>query len=252
MMSNSILLVDDNPLNQIVTSHILTKWGHEVTIANDGKEALEKITNKRFGLVLMDIQMPVMDGYEATHHIRSLDNPYYKKVPIIAFTASSLVDTKEKAESIGMTDFLLKPLNTEEMQQKIDLYMLKPAKMRHSKVLRPLQINFETYASGNPELQTDIIELIKDNMRALQQATHNAYHLKEYQNYHHVSNRAKNSILLLNDLELTSLYESLNKLFHNLYPIDAKKINTFIQIIADILESLEIEFQLASKSKAIL
>jgi len=121
-MPKNILLVEDNPINQLVTSLLLTKWGHHVTIANDGKEALEKIQNKNFSLILMDINMPVMDGCETTLHIRELKDPHFKTLPIIAFTTSPMADTKEKARQMGMDDFLSKPLDPEEMHRKINQY----------------------------------------------------------------------------------------------------------------------------------
>lgn len=120
--SIEVLLVEDDPINQIVTSEILKRLGFSVTIANHGREALELITDKKYRVVLMDIQMPEMDGCEATLQIRSMVDSYYKKVPIIAYTASSLADTKEKAKELGMDDFVSKPLNPQEMEDKITLY----------------------------------------------------------------------------------------------------------------------------------
>ncbi|HEY5825375.1 MAG TPA: response regulator [Cyclobacteriaceae bacterium] len=125
MMSANILLVEDNPINQVITSKLLTRWGHHVTIAKDGKDALQKIHHHRFSLVLMDIHMPGMDGYEATHQIRSMDDPHFKTLPILAFTSCTSEETKMKAEQIGMNGFLSKPFQEEEMQRKINQYIMK-------------------------------------------------------------------------------------------------------------------------------
>ena len=83
-----VLLVEDDIINHKMASRLLIKWGMEVTVANDGAEAISLIKGKKFTLVLMDLQMPDMDGCEATTIIRALDDPYYKTVPIIAFSAS--------------------------------------------------------------------------------------------------------------------------------------------------------------------
>jgi CheY-like chemotaxis protein len=74
-------------------------------------------------MVLMDLQMPGMDGYESTSRIRSMDDPYYKNIPIIAFSASSDFATQEQAREHGMTDFINKPFMFEEFQSKIDKYI---------------------------------------------------------------------------------------------------------------------------------
>jgi signal transduction histidine kinase/CheY-like chemotaxis protein/ligand-binding sensor domain-containing protein len=83
-----ILLVEDNKVNQLVAVNFLKKWGMKTTIAQNGKEAVQLIKDKSFDLVLMDLQMPEMDGYEATRLIRAMDEPYFNEVPIIALSAS--------------------------------------------------------------------------------------------------------------------------------------------------------------------
>ena len=123
MKSANVLLVEDNYINQRVAGAFLKKWGYSVTIANDGKEALMLITSKNFQVVLMDLQMPEMDGFESTNRIRSMEDPYYKNIPIIAFSASSSINSKAVAQSYGMTDFINKPLMVEEFQLKIDEYL---------------------------------------------------------------------------------------------------------------------------------
>ncbi len=123
MKNANVLLVEDNYINQKIAGAFLRKWGYTVTIANDGKEALLLIISKNYQVILMDLQMPEMDGYESTNHIRSMEDPYFKTVPIIAFSASSTINSKEAAESHGMTDFINKPLIVEEFQLKIDAYL---------------------------------------------------------------------------------------------------------------------------------
>lgn len=110
-----ILLVEDTPMNQMVAEELLNIAGFSVDIANNGKEALEKMPTGDYALVLMDIQMPVMDGLAAARAIRS--NPRFDKTPIIAMTALAMNDDKEKTYAAGMNDHLTKPIDTRELYQ---------------------------------------------------------------------------------------------------------------------------------------
>ena len=105
-----VLLVEDNPTNQDVDHGLLQSVGVKVTVANNGKEALDAIEGAAFDAVLMDIQMPVMDGYEATRCIRSRETGG-RKLPIIAMTANVLRDDREKAKAAGMNDQVDKPIS---------------------------------------------------------------------------------------------------------------------------------------------
>ncbi len=116
-----VLLVEDNKTNQIVASKFLNKWGIVPDYAENGRIAVEKIQLKPYDLVLMDLQMPEMDGYEATKHIRAMGG-IYAHTPIIALTASALLDVKDKVFEIGMTDYLSKPFNPNELYAKIAKY----------------------------------------------------------------------------------------------------------------------------------
>jgi CheY-like chemotaxis protein len=108
-----ILLVEDNEINQQVAKEILEGAGLIVTIANDGREGVDAVRAGNYELVLMDIQMPVMDGYQATQEIRK--NPSYADLPIIAMTASAMTQDKENAAASGMDDHVSKPIDTGEL-----------------------------------------------------------------------------------------------------------------------------------------
>ena len=113
-----ILLVEDNPLNREIAATILEEEGLLVEEAWDGAEAIEKLTGAPAGyydLVLMDIQMPVMDGYEATRRIRRLADSRLAGVPILAMTANALEEDKQKALDAGMDDHLTKPIEVEKL-----------------------------------------------------------------------------------------------------------------------------------------
>lgn len=113
-----ILVVEDNKINQIIVRKFLTQWGTVIDIAENGKEALEKLKNQSYHLILMDLQMPVMDGYEATKEIRKSDSSF-RSIPIIALSASAMLQIRDRALKIGMNDFVTKPFNPNELYVKM-------------------------------------------------------------------------------------------------------------------------------------
>ena len=114
-----ILLVEDNPVNQKIALRMLQKMQHQVEVAGNGVEALQKIENTKFALVLMDVSMPVMDGFEATRQIREREALSGGHVPIIALTANAMEGDREKCFSAGMDDYLAKPVRGEILEQTI-------------------------------------------------------------------------------------------------------------------------------------
>ncbi len=120
-----ILLVEDNNVNQIVATGMLKKIGYQVSIANNGREAVHAIEHEKYDLVLMDCQMPVMDGFEATQAIRKLERN--NSVPIIALTANALREDRERCEEAGMNDYLTKPYKQTELQEVINKWLAQAA-----------------------------------------------------------------------------------------------------------------------------
>jgi CheY-like chemotaxis protein len=108
-----ILLVEDNEVNQLVASKILKKAGFEVKIANNGLDALDMVQKDNFDLVLMDIQMPEMDGLTATKEIRKMDR--FKDLPIVAMTAHAMSGDKDLSLAVGMNDHVTKPIDVPEL-----------------------------------------------------------------------------------------------------------------------------------------
>ena len=117
----NILLVEDNLINQELAKDTIASWKEPfvVDIAENGKEAIIALQNKDFHLVLMDIQMPVMDGHEATQYIRSSLPKPKCNIPIIGMTAHAMTSEKELALKNGMNEYIIKPFNPEELKQKI-------------------------------------------------------------------------------------------------------------------------------------
>ncbi|BCW95479.1 MAG: ATP-binding protein [Fimbriimonadales bacterium] len=114
-----VLVAEDTYVNQKVIRRTLEKWGVEAQIASNGREALEWLSREPFHLVLMDCQMPEMDGYEATRRIRAYEQPRGLHIPIIALTANALEGDREKCLECGMDDYLTKPLNPDLLWEKL-------------------------------------------------------------------------------------------------------------------------------------
>ena len=117
---NHVLIVEDNKINQQYLIGLLNKWEITYDLANHGGEALDLVKTNAYDLILMDIRMPVMDGYETTIRIRSMEHNSNQNIPIIALTASALVDEKEKAISAGMNHHLSKPFSPEQLLNIFD------------------------------------------------------------------------------------------------------------------------------------
>ncbi len=115
-----ILLAEDNRVNQMVTVHILKKHGHDVAVAGNGQEVLSALKMEHFDLILMDIQMPEMDGYEATQAIRKRERKKGTHIPIVAMTAHAMKGDRERCLQAGMDDYVSKPVKSDQLLEKID------------------------------------------------------------------------------------------------------------------------------------
>ncbi|HEV8183514.1 MAG TPA: two-component regulator propeller domain-containing protein [Candidatus Angelobacter sp.] len=118
-----ILLAEDNSVNQRMSVRMLEKMGHLVAVAQTGKEALDALRTGKFDLVLMDLQMPEMDGFAATREIRTAELDRQDHVPVIAMTAHAMKGDREECLAAGMDDYLAKPINSEELRQVIERVM---------------------------------------------------------------------------------------------------------------------------------
>lgn len=116
-----VLLAEDHPVNQAVIEAMLRSLGHEVVVAVNGEQALMQLKYKAFDVVLMDCQLPVMDGYEATRRIRQ--NPEIAATPVIALTASAMPGDREQCLAAGMNDYLAKPFKRADLQQMLNTWL---------------------------------------------------------------------------------------------------------------------------------
>lgn len=117
----SVLLVEDNPVNQTVIEAMLRSLGYQVTLVADGAQAVSAVQQGHFAAVLMDCRLPIMDGYEATRHIRALGSA--GRLPIIALTANALQGDREACLQAGMNDYLAKPFKRTELQELLERWL---------------------------------------------------------------------------------------------------------------------------------
>jgi signal transduction histidine kinase/DNA-binding NarL/FixJ family response regulator len=164
-----VLLAEDNEMNQMVAQKVLVKWGFTVEIAENGKHTIQKLTDSNYDLILMDIQMPEMDGYEATKFIRNNMPAPKSGIPIIAMTAHAIVGEAEKCIALGMDDYISKPFNQKDLYEKIAKQIKKAGTMenkeRHKENGKAKEEDFscidlsylEEIAEGNSEFVRKMI-----------------------------------------------------------------------------------------------
>lgn len=173
-----VLIAEDNAVNQQVASIILRKLGCHVTAANDGDEAVKAIKQHRYDLILMDCQMPVMDGYEATGIIRKLEeHRKLLRMPIIALTANAMKGDEAKCLAAGMDDYLPKPIKPDDLKEKLVKWL--PAEKRvmptDDSILDRRALD-ELKSFSNGEYRTILERYVKDSdglMDALKDAAAN-------------------------------------------------------------------------------
>lgn len=117
LIGKRILLVEDNLINRLVAQKFLAKWGTETQIAKNGLEALNLVKKEDFDLILMDLQMPIMDGLTASREIQKLENPRKNSIPIIALTASALLEVREKVFRYGLKNYITKPFKSKDLYE---------------------------------------------------------------------------------------------------------------------------------------
>ena len=115
----NILVVEDTPFNQKLILRLLSRWGHQATVVENGRLAVEALEKDLFDLVLMDVQMPEMDGFEATTRIRHAERRHKRHIPIIAMTAHDMKEDRERCLAAGMDDYISKPISTGALQKSI-------------------------------------------------------------------------------------------------------------------------------------
>jgi len=158
-----ILLVEDNRVNQFLAMELLTVRGHSVTVATGGREALGLHDRERFDLVLMDIQMPDMDGMEVVNLIRTREKEGAKRTPIVAMTAHAMKGDRERFIASGMDDYVSKPIRVEELFEAIERVLPPPAESDVTTRLSLDRTAALTKVRNKPELLRDLIRIFLED-----------------------------------------------------------------------------------------
>lgn len=157
----NILLAEDNKVNLFITESMLNDWGFNVDVAGNGEEVLRLMELKDYDLVLMDIQMPIMDGLEATKRIREMRDPNKSRVPVIAITANTGRQAHKQFMTLGMNDWVVKPFKEETLYRKMAMHLRGKDLITESMKKRKFPIRKKPVAHPNDNLY-DLSSLKKD------------------------------------------------------------------------------------------
>lgn len=217
LIGKKILLVEDNTMNQFFAQKLLEGWGMKVDIANNGKEGVEMFSRKHYDCILMDIQMPEMDGIQATKIIR-LENKY---IPIIALTALSVEEEADNFKSAGMNDYITKPFEAEYLKKKLIEYMLV----------------YQSYSISSPKSNQIITIQSYNNSLLSQMMKGNQVQIRQMEQL--FVNQAEEVMKQMTEYLLLENWKEIGLLAHKLKAsIDMLQITNLKQVIRK-LESIE-------------
>jgi PAS domain S-box-containing protein len=163
----SLLLVEDNEFNQVVALKFLKLWGITPDVAANGAVAVEMALQKKYQVILMDLQMPEMDGYEATRIIHN-STPQNKDTPIIAFTASAMLEVQQRISSAGFSDYITKPFDPNDLYRKISKFLQPAAPVQAKPKVTTYAINYQKIiemAKGNTQFEAEFITMYIDSLK---------------------------------------------------------------------------------------
>jgi len=233
-----ILLAEDNKINQNVVTDMLNSMGFLCDIAVNGEEALKACQEKSYDLVLMDCQMPVMDGYEATKNIRRIENKE-KHIPIVAVTAHVLEDARNKCLEAGMDDYISKPVKKAKLRGIIEKYILSESANITLDINNPVNSNFEL-----SEQNSKVQEIVEKIMLDLEFSSENAReYLKKY------INTLPDVLLKIKETINKEDFELLNNLAHTQKGASA---NLCIDELSELFKKLNSESKMNAKDQCII
>jgi CheY-like chemotaxis protein len=161
-----ILLVEDNDVNQLVAVKYLGRLNLKADVASNGMEAIQLAEKTNYQVVLMDLQMPRMNGYEATAALRQL-SPHYAKTPIIALTAATYSEIAEKIKIAGLTDYITKPFTPEDLKNILGKYLPLHSEVASEIVFESVKRQVEELASGDADFRQQLVTLFLQSLKEL-------------------------------------------------------------------------------------
>jgi len=216
LQNQRVLIVDDNVINQMMIKHSLIKLGAITDITSDGKEAIVQFEKKQYDLILMNIQMPVMDGYETTQYIRS----YFKsEVPIIAMTAFALKGEDEKCFEYGMNGYVSKPFTLESLYNAINLVFNLTQKtctnphvlVGNGGVVVDVSMLYDIMGNDEEYINT-MITIFLDHMPVTINKLDAFYHQSDWENVYKSAHYAKSSLSVI---KVAAVFECVFKIENN-------------------------------------
>lgn len=192
-----ILLCEDNVLNQKLAKSVINNFGFDLDIAQNGEEGIELLSQNEYDLVLMDLQMPVKDGYQTTEYIR---NEMNSNIPIIAMTAHSLVGEQERCYKVGMNAYVPKPFKQSVLLKAIKTVMTPDSNVHHKRII---DMSFlDEMSGGDPDFKRDMVELFIEKIPSQSAQLEEAFKNTDYENVKKLAHNMKSSmdIFMLQDL----------------------------------------------------
>jgi PAS domain S-box-containing protein len=237
----NVLLVEDNDINRLYAKSILKNWNCRTDIAENGLVAIEKVKNNHYDIVLMDVQMPVMDGFEATKAIRLMDPPMCK-VPIVALTANATKKDIELCLAAGMNDFLPKPFTPDDLQKKLfEELKIIPASNKIIPDDGAFDFTYLRNVSGNnEEFIKEMIQTFVQTIPPILSEMSVSVQKKDWQKLSRLAHQIKPSLALMgmNDLRTKVIYiEENGRAQKNVRELPGVT-NRFINLCEDVLPQL--------------
>jgi len=215
-----VLLVEDNKMNQVVAVKFLEKWGADVDVAENGVEALEIFSKSDYHLILMDLQMPELDGYETSRIIRTKKGKKGKNVPIIALTASALFDVKNKVLQAGMNDYVTKPFDPYHLYEKVAIHTLKQLKVSvdissssiHLTDAKPVNLTYLAGISGgNHEFMAEMITVFLGNTPGILKKMTDEFRNLNYKEVKAIAHKLKANLKMMGIMRSLKPIEEIEK-----------------------------------------
>ncbi|MBW3545088.1 MAG: PAS domain S-box protein, partial [Bacteroidetes bacterium] len=250
-----ILMAEDNQINQAVAGKFLQSWGISYDIAMNGLEALAMARNKAYDLILMDLQMPEMDGFEATRSIRQLQSPSYSHVPILAITATGIPEIEKKLQDAGLNDMVLKPFKPETLLHKLNHYC-PYMKESANGADKPINTDLPSLpdlsgvlevAGGDKSFLQELVGLYVRQFTEAPQDIRAAIPAQDRLQIRRIFHKLRPSIMMLKIEEMTALGDSIHQQLHD-ETIDFGTLQPQLEHFIAMMESLK--QQLLQQAKA--
>ncbi|WP_299455407.1 PAS domain S-box protein [uncultured Microscilla sp.] len=248
LQGKKVLLAEDNQMNQFLATTILEEWGVIVEVAEDGKQAVEKFSEDKYDLILMDMQMPIMDGLEATRIIRQ---QLRSTVPIIALTANAIKGDRQRCIEVGMNDYLPKPFAQKDLQEKILHNLNLPTKTlaqepavnkQNEEIIQLYSLNkLDKMMSGNKTHIKKMLEMFVNDTPALVQDMQQALVSSDIQTVGKLAHKVKSSVDILDVKDLGKVVREIEALAKE-HP-QSERIPLLIRSFASILEQVVVALQ---------